>query len=38
MLNGKTRMDADNYYIQSGDMLPIKDIKKVLKQEGENGE
>jgi hypothetical protein len=38
MLNGKTRMDADNYYIQSGDMLPIKDIKKVLKQAGENGE
>ena len=38
MLNGKTRMDADNYYIQSGDMLPIKDIKKVLKQEWENGE
>lgn len=26
MLNGKTRMDAENYYVQSGDMRPIDDF------------
>jgi hypothetical protein len=30
MLNGRTVMDAENYYIQSGDMRPIKNIKEVL--------
>ncbi|GCD13023.1 hypothetical protein [Clostridium tagluense] len=28
MLNGKTEMDAENYYIQAGDMHDIKDLFK----------
>lgn len=31
MLNGRTRMDAENFYIQSGDMHHIKDINEILK-------
>jgi hypothetical protein len=26
MLNGKTRMDAENYYVQAGDLLPLDRI------------
>lgn len=31
MLNGKTRMDADNYYWQTGDMHRIAELLKLLK-------
>ena len=31
MLNGKTRMDAENYYIQTGDMRKIEELIKLLK-------
>ena len=30
MLNGKTRMDAKNYYCQAGDLYPISNIYKYL--------
>lgn len=30
-LNGKIRMDADNYYVQSGDMHEIIELYKLLK-------
>ena len=30
MLNGKTKMDATNYYIQAGDMRNIDDIKRDI--------
>lgn len=29
-LNGKTRMDAENYYIQCGDLKNIIELKKIL--------
>lgn len=29
LLNGRTKMDADNYYIQSGDMHPFQNIKEL---------
>ncbi|MDR6969640.1 hypothetical protein J2X31_003673 [Flavobacterium arsenatis] len=32
MLNGKTKMDAENYYIQSGDLFPIEKLYTVLKE------
>jgi len=28
MLNGKTRMDAENYYVQAGDLLPLDRISE----------
>lgn len=31
MLNGKMPMDAENYYVQSGDMHPIEDLLSYLK-------
>lgn len=31
MLNGKTPMDAENYYIQSGDMKEVGTLEKYLK-------
>ena len=31
LLNGKIPMDAENYYVQSGDMHPIEDLCKTLK-------
>ncbi len=31
MLNGKVSMDAENYYVQSGDLFPIGDIFKEIK-------
>lgn len=31
MLNGKTKMDAENYYIQSGDMLNLNLLIELLK-------
>lgn len=31
MLNGRTRMDASNYYIQAGDMRPFSDFIKFFK-------
>ena len=30
MLNGNTKMDAQNYYIQSGDMEDISQLKKFF--------
>ena len=30
LLNGKTRMDAENYYCQAGDMRPIDSLKKYI--------
>lgn len=30
MLNGKTRMDAENYYIQAGDMIDIQQFKNYF--------
>ena len=30
-LNGKTPMDAENYYVQSGDMKDIKQLINILK-------
>lgn len=36
MLNEKTRMDAENYYIQAGDLHPLEELKKGKK--GGNGE
>ena len=30
-LNGSTRMDAENYYIQAGDLLDIKFLNEKLK-------
>ena len=30
MLNGKVRMDAENYYIQAGDMIPATDLNELL--------
>jgi len=32
MLNGKTRMDAENYYLQSGDLFPIEKLYATLKE------
>ena len=32
LLNGKTQMDAENYYVQSGDLHPIEKLKR-----GKNG-
>lgn len=32
MLNGRTKMDADNYYVQSGDMRPILELYDELKK------
>ena len=29
MLNGKTKMDAENYYIQAGDMHDIKNFEVI---------
>lgn len=29
-LNGTTKMDAENYYIQAGDLLDIKNLKNLL--------
>jgi len=34
MLNGKTRMDAENYYVQAGDMGSGEDLKNKLNTEG----
>lgn len=31
MLNGKTRMDAENYYIQAGDMHPVSQLIDLIK-------
>jgi hypothetical protein len=31
LLNGKTKMDADNYYCQAGDLYPISKILNYLK-------
>ena len=31
-LNGKTRMDAENYYIQAEDMRDMDELVKILKQ------
>lgn len=31
MLNGKTKMDAENYYIQSGDMYDLEKLVDILK-------
>lgn len=31
LLNGKTRMDADNYYIQCGDLKSITELINILK-------
>jgi len=31
MLNGNTKMDAENYYVQAGDMHPITELIKLLK-------
>jgi hypothetical protein len=31
MLNGKMRMDAENYYIQSGNLRNIEDLVEILK-------
>jgi len=31
MLNAKVKMDAENYYIQAGDMMLANDLKKLLK-------
>lgn len=28
LLNGKTKMDAENFYIQAGDLHPIKELKR----------
>jgi hypothetical protein len=30
LLNGKVKMDAENYYIQSGDLKPIDDLINIL--------
>ena len=32
LLNGTTVMDTENYYVQSGDMLPAKDLIKYLSE------
>lgn len=32
MLNGNTRMDAENYYIQSGDMINLQQLKDYLRR------
>lgn len=32
LLNGKTKMDAENYYIQSGDLFPIDKLYAALKE------
>ncbi|RYY00739.1 hypothetical protein EON78_00295 [bacterium] len=32
ILNNKTRMDAENFYIQSGDLKPLKNLYEALKQ------
>lgn len=32
MLNGRMRMDATNYYIQSGDLYPIEKLYSILKE------
>lgn len=31
-LNGKVRMDADNYYVQAGDLHPINELCAILKE------
>lgn len=31
-LNGKTRMDAENYYIQAGDMTPFEQIVDLIRR------
>ena len=31
LLNGKTKMDADNFYLQAGDLKSIEEIIKILK-------
>lgn len=33
LLNGKIRMDAENYYIQSGDMHSITELCRILSQD-----
>lgn len=30
MLNGKTSMDAENYYVQSGDMHSINEFREII--------
>ena len=30
MLNGSTPMDAENYYIQTGDMRPMEELKNIV--------
>ena len=30
MLNGSTPMDAENYYIQTGDMRPMEELKEIV--------
>tara|TARA_B100001123_G_C14450701_1_gene686441 strand:+ start:71 stop:202 length:132 start_codon:yes stop_codon:yes gene_type:complete len=30
LLNGKIPMDAENYYVQSGDMYPYKELLKII--------
>lgn len=32
MLNGKTKMDAENYYVQAGDMYSIDELIKLLNE------
>ena len=29
-LNGRTKMDAENYYIQAGDMKDIKELVNII--------
>ena len=35
MLNGKTKMDAANYYIQTGSLKDFKDLIIILKEKTE---
>ena len=32
LLNGHTKMDAENYYVQAGDMHPITELVKLIRQ------
>ncbi len=32
LLNGKTPMDAENYYVQAGDMRKLSDLDKIFKR------
>ncbi len=32
MLNGHTKMDAENYYVQAGDMHPLSDFIRIIKE------